>query len=90
MQGPGRSSEGCCSCKVAVCTLFLLVLCIVVAGLAVFTYRMNKDLQELKSKTGAGKNKEMFFRFFFGSDVKPAVSVSVSVSDLYLFAIFTI
>ncbi len=47
---------GCCSVRVACCSFLLLVLCVIVAGLSVYTYSMNKDLQALKSQVQAQLN----------------------------------
>ena len=48
------SSETCCSTRVALCTMILLILSVVVAGLAVFTYGLSKDVQDLKNRLGPG------------------------------------
>ena len=49
------SSDTCCSTRTALCTMFLLILSVIVAGLAVFTYGLSKDVQDLKNRLGPGK-----------------------------------
>ena len=45
-----EAKGGCCSMQSACCCMVYLMLTVVVAGLVVFTYRMNADLQALKAR----------------------------------------